>query len=242
MTQTQGRPLIEFLGLDDPCPAPRLTSVLVCAYRSVSVETFESVINLLTRGTWRYAVRSGDAWIGRARSVIASQWYRETDDDVFVMVDADMVFTPNQIEELVNRCGPGYEIVCADYPVHNGQSLAGQFLRPGHVNEYGLVEMERVPAGCMAVHRSAVHALTKILPLCHGSLPIAYWPFFIPYMGEPIDGDNVPLSEDFAFGDRARALGLHAWRDINIKIGHMSEVMLTEDNMASVHQALVRGW
>jgi hypothetical protein len=217
--------------------------VLVCAYRSVSVETFESVINLLTSGTWRYAIRSGDAWIGRARSVIASQWYRETDDDVFTMVDADIVFKPSDLQRLADACRMGYDIVCADYPVHNGQFLAGRFLPPGRVNEHGLVEMEYAPAGCMAVRRRVLDTLVDTLPLCHGSMPIAYWPFFIPFMAyESLTGDNVPLSEDFAFTDRARAAGFHAWRDTSLRVGHLSEFVLSEDNMAAMHKAAGQPW
>lgn len=243
MTVAQGRPLIEFLGLEEqPCPTSRLVSVLVCAYRTVTVETMESVINLLTTGAWRYAVRNGDAWIGRARSVIASQWYRETDDEVFVMVDGDVVFRPEDLMQLSAQCRPGQEIVCADYPVHNGAYLAGIDLAPVTSGD-PLVEMRYAPSGCMAVHRSVLDVLVKVLPLCHGSLPIAYWPFFIPYMApEQIDGDNVPLSEDFAFSDRARAVGFRAWRDSRVQVGHMSEIMLTESNMAAVHAATRVAW
>jgi hypothetical protein len=243
MTQGQGRPLIEFLGLPDNCPSPRITSVLVCAYRTVSVETFESVINLLTRGNWRYALRSGDAWIGRARSVIASQWYRETSDEVFVMVDADIIFKPGDLQRLSDQCGRGQEIVCADYPVHNGEYLAGVDLPYRRHGNSTLVELRYAPNGCMAVHRIVLDALVDVLPLCHASLPIAYWPFFIPFMaGDPMTGDNVPLSEDFAFSDRARAAGFHLWRDASVRVGHLSEFVLTEDNMAAMHRAAGQTW
>src|SRR6185437_13489424 len=89
MLDQPGRPLVEFLGLDDDYNEPHMASVLVCAYRNVSVETCESLMALAATGSWHCAFRSGDAWIGRARSVIASQWYRQSPDNIFVMIDAD---------------------------------------------------------------------------------------------------------------------------------------------------------
>jgi hypothetical protein len=218
-----------------------MQSLLVCAYRSVSVETCESLIALLSRGNWHYQIRHGDAWIGRARSVVASQWYRQVPDDVFVMVDADIVFRPDDVERLAAQCKPGYEIVCADYPVHNGQFWAGTSLLPIHTGINDLIEMERVAAGCMAVHRTAIDALVETLPLCHASLPIAYWPLFIPFLDE-YNGDTFPQSEDFAFSDRARKLGMHAWRDPSISVAHLSEFPVDGNNMAAMYTAGGMQW
>lgn len=231
----QGRPLIEFLGLDEPEPLQKGASLLVCAYRTVSVETCESLIALVMRGNWQYQIRHGDAWIGRARSVIASQWYQQTQESVFVMVDADIRFKPSDIELLAEQCDQMCDVVCADYPVHNGQFMAGMVYEPEHAVGH-LQEMQAVATGCVAVHRRVLDALVTTMPLCHKGMPIAYWPFFISFL-EDVDGVSVPLSEDYAFSLRARRAGFRLWRDTRLKVDHLSEFPLNVDNMDAMHKA-----
>lgn len=212
-------------------------SVLICAYRSLSVETADSLITLLDSGTWRYSIRHGDALISRARSLVASQWYAQTDDDVFVMVDDDISFTPATLETLVSHCRNGADIVVAGYPVRNGQFMSSETLdgQPFRIGQPGLVELRYAATGCMAVHRRVLDALIPTMPLCHAGTPHAFWPMFQPIV--LIDTNNVYLSEDWAFTYRARNLGLHAWLDPCAKVIHTGHVPLTLANMRGIFEA-----
>lgn len=217
-------------------------SLLVCAYRSLSVETHECAIALLSRPGWKECVRHGDALISRARSLVASQWWCQTKDDVFVMVDSDIIFTPDGIEQLVQHCRDGLDIVVAGYPSRNGQFLTSQALDPV-MSDAPLIELRYAASGCMAVHRRVLDSLIPNMPLCHPKSPVAFWPLFMPMVA--MDEDDLPvyLSEDYAFTRRARIdAGMHAWMDPHVRISHIGEVQLSIDNMQAFHEAVGQKW
>lgn len=223
-------------------------SLLLCAYRDISPETNGCIMALRNEG-WRFFAKYGDALIDRSRALVVSQWFRETADDVFVMVDNDIVFAPEAAEILANHCRAGCDVIGGVYPARDGGHLIlrgedGEPIAGPDLFGPGLepVRTRHVGTGFMAVHRKVIAALVETLPLCHAAHPWAFWPMFQPYPTEdPATGGWNYLSEDYAFCDRVRALGFGVWTERTIALGHLSQVQVTLKNMDLIRDALALG-
>jgi SAM-dependent methyltransferase len=222
------------------------TAIILCAYRTVTIPTFLAIQTLANRPKgWRVITKTGDALVSRARSVAASRWLQETDDDVFLMVDDDITFQPEVAEQVV-RLARERDIACAGYPVRSGQHLALRGLEGPNIDiGFGPaeqpLEIQYAATGFLAVHRRVLEQLAKTLTLCHEDQPWAFYPFFLPMLVE-IDGVMVYLSEDWAFSERARAAGFKVWLDPAARIGHLATVELNVANMAAVAKAVAEGF
>jgi SAM-dependent methyltransferase len=240
------------------------TSLLVCAYRNVSVPTLHSIMALagvsselfeqdaghptskkiLADGEtpWRLMTKTGDGLVSRARSVIVSRWWAETADDVFLMIDDDIVFTVEDAEKIVAHTMQTEGIVCAAYPIRSGAHLA---IRGGGDAEgaiaFGpgqpLQEIEYAATGFMAVHRKVLDAVIPKLEICHADQPWAFWPMFAPLIRE-MGPAKAYLSEDWAFCALAREAGFKVWVDPTIKLGHLAQIQLDVHNMHRIANAL----
>jgi hypothetical protein len=215
-------------------------SVLLCAYRACSIPTQTSIDKLIMRG-WRYYPKWGDGFIARSRSIVTSAWYRETADDVFLMIDDDIVFEPWCAERLVDLCRNGHDIIHAAYPVRDGGHLAIRGLDrpirfgPGEQPQ----EVKHVSTGFLAVHRKVLDAMIPTVPLCHANMPWSFWPIFNTFWVEDeAAGGHSLLSEDWAFVERARDLGFKVWLDPWIKLDHIAQIKVNVDNMDLIDKAV----
>lgn len=219
-------------------------SLLLCAYRELSAQTHDRMQRtvLAGQGHWRERVKTGDADISRSRSIIATSWWRETADDVFLMVDADIIFQPADADHVVELCRNGLDIVCGAYPVHNGEHLALRCFPGTGMLSFGPgnppIEIEYPATGFMAVHRRVLDALVKTVPLCHPSAPWSFYPIFPqPFVTDSESGDSIRLSEDYGFGHIAREAGFRVWLDQSVKLQHLSTIPVSVTNMAAVYDA-----
>jgi len=221
--------------------APPRAGALICAYRALSVPTHASVLKLEASGWDVPPIKYGDGYIPRARGIIVSKWYRQTADDVFLMIDDDIVFSPDDANRLVQLCREGHDIICAAYPIRDGAHLAIATLdsKTIHFNPSEPPREIRFAAtGFIAVHRRVIDALVKTLPLCHANQDWAYWPMFggmVIKERDPVE--HVDLSEDWAFCQRAVDLGFKIWLDPGIRLGHLATVEIDVNNMYTVLEA-----
>lgn len=220
-------------------------SLIVCAYRTLTLPTFHSIQRLDQKHKgWRIITKTGDALVSRARSITASRWLMETADDVFLMVDDDITFFPEVAERIV-ELAKDHDIVCAAYPVRSGEHLALRGFDPNQPFEFGadlpLAEIDWAGTGFVAVHRRVLEEMRKTLTLCHENESWAFWPFFMPMIVER-EGVQLYLSEDWAFCERAHALGFKVWLDPSVRIGHLATVEINVGNMQAVHAAVRSGF
>ncbi len=193
--------------------------------------------------TWREQL-GGEAGINRARSIQASKWFRETDDDVFLMVDDDIVFDPEDANSIVDRCREGYDVIAAAYPTGDASHLAvrplGDLRTPLRFGpDVPPTEMRHVATGFFAVHRRVIAAMVETLPECNSNASWRFWPLFgFGWEPDPEAGGTNNLSEDYWFCNRARALGFHVYLDMSIAIGHDVKARLNVINMEQVYSAL----
>jgi hypothetical protein len=216
------------------------TTLILCSYRAVSVPTHHAIVRLMATHTdWSESVVD-QAPINRARSLAASKWWRETDEDVFIMVDDDILFMPEDAVALAERCRNGCDVIGGGYPFRNGSSIAVRLLPGDKSLEFGSdLEPQKVMhigSGFMAVHRRVLDAMIPTLPLCHQG---SFWPMFDYRVveDESAGGFNW-LSEDYAFSLGAQELGFKVWLDRSILLAHLGQVPITVTNMREVHSAI----
>lgn len=223
---------------------PEHTSLLLCAYRAVSVPTMQSILQLGGTG-WRIMPKVGDALISRARSQVVHTWHVETASDIWLMVDDDVVFTPADAEKVVALAREKRSIACAAYPVADGSYTAVRSLNRAPL-EFG-PELPPVPVefgatGFLACHRDVIDALAPTLPLCHADESWAFRYYFQPMVAPLISqsGQDVlaALSEDWSLCLRARELGFTIWMDPTIRLSHLKQIPITVANMNTVKEIL----
>jgi SAM-dependent methyltransferase len=222
-------------------------TVLLCTYGALRHAAFAECLEPLTDRGWFRLHQRGDALITRARSKVVSQWYRNaTDSDVFLMLDDDVIFRPEDAERVVELAREKRGIACGAYPVHDGGHLACRALVPGETIQFGPdlppKEILWAATGFMAVHRDVIDALVATLPVCDDNA-IPWWPMFDTAFVRKSDGEFIEdptqaageavvgLSEDYAFCERARQLGFRVWLDPQAILLHMSETAYSVFNM-----------
>jgi SAM-dependent methyltransferase len=208
-------------------------TVIVVAHREVAAPTVECLFELNAFG-WPIVLRYGDALIDRARAKAVSDWYRNETTDVFLMIDDDIVFKAEDAVRVVELAREKRAIACGAYPVGGGEHMAsrgwpGQELHWGPTFE--AVEIRWPATGFMAVHRDVITALTETMALCYPTQADAFWPMFQPFAL----GENY-LSEDYAFGERARELGFATWMDPKTILHHLKIQALSVLNMKGVNR------
>jgi SAM-dependent methyltransferase len=228
--------------------AGQRAGLLLCAYRGVAVHTMQSILALCSDpgpNRWRLKVKAGDALIARSRSILVTAWLRETADDVFLMVDDDIVFDPKDADRLTELCRGGYDIVCGAYPVHDGAHLACRMLPQEGRTSVTLdptgppVEILYAATGFMAVHRRVIDALVKDRPLCHPDQPWSHYVLFPHMVVRNLDtAMHEYLSEDYGFSHIARQAGFRVYLDPRTRLAHRGEAGLSVRNMAAMHQAI----
>lgn len=206
---------------------PRQT-LIVCAYRSLSVPTALSIMGLLREPTWRFMSKTGDALISRARSSIVSAWLRDTEDDAFLMVDDDLTFSQEDAERVISLVRSGKDIVAGVTPFRSGRAVSVVPDGRHALGEREVVQV-RYAGGFLAFHRRVFERLRAELPLCHERETSPFWPFFQPMVVEMGD-QQVYLSEDWACLERAHNAGFRLWLDQRTRIGHQASVEVTSDN------------
>ena len=212
-------------------------TILLCAWRNIVVDTAECLIQLRERG-WGYVIKRGDALITRQRAKVVSDWYRQTDEDVFLMIDDDVVFTEEHAAKVVQLARDTRSVACAAYVVKDGGHLACRRFPNQDIlfgkDENGIdsppVEIMYPATGFMAVHRDVIDAMVNakdaagepLFPYCDAlGDDGAYWPFFDVFSIKWDNGRWENLSEDYAFGEQALRLGFKVWLDPSVILFHM---------------------
>lgn len=222
-------------------------SLLLCSYRDVTTQTMQSIMHVVQRpdAGWRVQIKNGDADIGRSRAIIVTKWFHETNDDVFLMIDSDLTFSPADADHVVELCRNGYDVVCGAYPVHNGQHLSLRCMPGEDSVQFGPdqppLEVMYAATGFMAVHRRVIEKLVTTVPLCHSYESWAFYPLFQqPVIRDEYVGGWARLSEDWGFCEAARAAGFRIWMDPTVRLGHLSSYPTTVNNMGLVYEASQR--
>jgi hypothetical protein len=128
--------------------------------------------------------------------------------DYILFLDSDMLFPPTALFRLLlhrkDIVGATYTKRVAPFEIL-GSQLAGQPTAPSG----DLLEMQRIPTGCLLIKMAVFDKLAK------------------PYFRFDIDADGAIVGEDYVFCDRAREAGFRIWCDaaMSREIGHIGQAV-----------------
>lgn len=177
-----------------------------------------------------YRPRFNDALLDRARSRNATEFLVESDADVHLSLDSDIVFEPGDAIAICKAALQTKGIVGGQYITRRkgGRHCFPTSLLPDGVTvTYGesheLVPAKYVSGGFVAVHRKVFETLRDgpKMPLLHGKeSAMAFYPFYQPFW---VDGneEKIYLSEDWALCERARRAGLPVHLDPGVRLLHL---------------------
>ena len=198
--------------------------------RYLEPDHIQSLMRLL-RHPVMFAPTWNDAAISRARSKTATHFLTETDYDVHVSIDSDIVFDPESVFQIAQQAHDLGGLVAGLYVTRAG----GKFCRPTSIFETDVpiefgtdptpVPIKWAATGFLATPRKVFERLAQDLPLCHGSEPWKFYPFYGEYAVPPTreGGDTIWLSEDFALCDRARKAGFGVYLNPSIRLLHLGQ-------------------
>ena len=185
-------------------------------------QTVSSIIglgHLCAKANIGYAVDviPGDAFVGHARNILAHRFLKGGFRDL-LFVDADIAFDPMDAAKL---CKAEPEIVCGLYRIKKDRLVyPARYFDPvqTHPSDSNLIRMMWGPAGFMRIRASVFEKMQ------------AAWPdeYYIDATSEEKIYDYFPAgrhgnnfsSEDVAFCDKARTLGIDIWAMQGIELKH----------------------
>ena len=185
-------------------------------------------------GTFRQV---SSANITNARNDLVTRFLNDCDADWLWFLDADMVFEPDTLHQLLVNADPvkapivGGLCFGMDGPslfptlyflVRDPDTGEAGMVRPPQYDADTLVQVNATGAACLLIHRSVLLAMRKAVDEKHPQFSAAY-PFF---MEKELDGK--PSGEDITFCLRAQILGFNIHVDTGVAIGHHKSIILTE--------------
>ena len=209
-------------------------------WRTVEARHISSLVPLLREPGFAYAPQVGDALIERARSINATWFMNHTDADVHLSIDSDI--TDFRIEDVRKVCEQAmtHDIVCGLYVTRAGNQkpFPTSMIEEGRDVTMGTFKDELIPlqwgaTGFMATHRRVFEKLSEGLPLLHKSNgDRAFYPF---YQTMIVDwrGEQILLSEDYAFCQRAKDAGFGVWFNPGVRLGHIGQYPYRLEDMAA---------
>jgi hypothetical protein len=153
-------------------------------------------------------VNTKSSIVAEARN-IAVQRAQEAGADYLLFLDSDMIFPQTVLHRLLlhqkDIVGAIYTKRVAPY------DLLGTVLQDAEApGADGLVEMQRLPTGCLLIRMAVFARMAK------------------PYFHFTVDLEHgTLLGEDYVFCDRARQLGYRLWADFSLsqEIGHLGQTV-----------------
>ncbi len=179
-----------------------------------------------TKMTYWIDVHSGDALIGRARSVACTLFLEKGLSEYMLFIDDDISFKPTDIEMIYEELRHGKDLVGGCYPVKRAEQLASW----GNVKIDGTVQLcEYVATGFMGISLKLLQGMRDKLelPLLHPDISCRCYPFFESGRGKTSGGDPIYISEDWDFCDKARQAGFTPYLHTGVWLGHEGPTIFT---------------
>jgi hypothetical protein len=205
---------------------PQLNILIVtCAHREISTTTVQSmeIFRLSTNLLYAWIIYSNDALIGRARSIACTHFYERHLADYMLFIDDDIAFRPDDIEKVYRELLDGKDLVGGCYVVKDGSQLASACFTSVHKLDGRVVPIDYVATGFMGFsHRLIDRMVNELkLPLLHQAIWARCYPFFESgrHWDETLKED-IYISEDWNFCNKARQLGVQPYLHTGIWLGH----------------------
>jgi hypothetical protein len=196
--------------------------VSICCHRAIEPLVVDCLLRTLSNPTykWDYGFQM-EAMIDRSRSIQATQ-FLESDSDILLLLDDDILYNLEEIPRIIEDAIEKQSVVCGPYSKKvEGGALTCVALKDADIKlgkEGSLMEIRWGATGFMAIPRIVIETLAKTMKKSKVLDILMVYPFFLPFIYEP---ENIYLSEDYSFCERARQAGFKIWMDTRCQIGHM---------------------
>lgn len=165
--------------------------------------------------------KGGCSAIDLARSEMISRTLQDGFESM-LFVDADISFNPADALKLFESSEP---VISGVYAKKSKPEIASVFeanevpFGP-HVKE--LYPLRYAAAGFLRIKATVLTKMVEELklPLCNTQWGQGFWPFFLPLILPQPDGKFHYLSEDWAFSERLRQIGIKPMADTSIELLH----------------------
>ena len=195
-----------------------------CAWRALEAFHVQCVQRLLQTPGIIYDMKVGDALVDRARSILATRFLMESEADVLVTIDSDILFKPADVH-LIAEQAREYDIVAGLYWTRsNSRCIPTSHFLPDHPITLGTTEPQPIKwaaSGFTAYRRGVFEELAKDLPLCHPDADWKFYPFYTPFPYDDDEAGLIYLSEDWALAERARAKGFGNYLSPSVQLQHL---------------------
>lgn len=219
-------------------PEPEVI-VAFCAWRGLEMETHRSTRPVEASDRYKVIYNWNDSLIPRSRSVAASAFLRKFKDaQVLFFIDSDIEFTMEHLNKVADLAIEKKSIAGGVYPVRRQMepwpairtlpSTGDILFGPGG----SPMKVAYVSTGFMAIHRSVLEDMAKILPWCVRGPGDGIWPFFTCGSYKHDNGDWEYLSEDWMFCQWALNTGRNVWMDSSVCVGHIGTFVYRMEDAA----------
>jgi hypothetical protein len=181
-----------------------------------------------------YYPKSGDALIGRSRSIACTEFMERFNTQWMVFIDADIVFEPSDLYTIYQDLKDGYDLIGGVYVVAGGKFFAHHARPPIDLdNQIHQIGNGYLSTGFTGISKRLLERMVKELelPLCHPTSDLfKCYPFFESGAYQ-YEGQWIYRSEDWDFCDKARQLGVSPYLDTRIRVGHRKYKVYTVDDL-----------
>lgn len=175
--------------------------------------------------------------VSASRNIVTQRFLDRNDADWLLWVDADMQWSPLDVDVLLDTADPKTMPVIGGLcfgmahgspvpTIYHFAEIDGNLttIRMQHYERNAIFQVAATGAAFLLIHRSALKAMSE-----HGFNPA------FPFFQETQNGTD-PVGEDITFCLRMAALGIPVHVHTGVKIGHHKSQVITEDTFLAVHQ------
>lgn len=186
---------------------------------------------------WHVTYGDGKA---RSRSIACSRFLTETDANYQIFIDSDILFTPDNLRRLFDDLRNGYDLIAGLFAVRGGTQPSSYGYNAKYNLDGKIHEFEYLSTGFWGCTRKCLETIRDgcKLPLLHPR-DLKFWPFFEEKMMPERESEGIFLSEDYAFCENARKVGIKSYIDTGIQLGHIGEYNYTLNDVVA-HQNKLR--
>jgi len=175
----------------------------------------------------------------RARNIMAYRFLKANQAPYLIYIDRDILFTPQDIAKLLKDLDDGYELVAGCYAIKGALTLSNSGNGKDPLVLDGTIqEVKYLATGFLGLPRSLLEKMIEglKLPLMHKDSDMETYPFFEEHWIEDPDHGDIWLSEDYNFCYKAKQVGVKAYLDTGIKLGHLGSALWGVDGTAEAQK------
>ena len=225
-------------------------AIYTCAHRTIDAGTASAmeIFRLNARINYLWLILTGDALIGRARSICCTKFLQTfqakkvSAAPYMLFIDDDILFKPDDINRIYRDLKEGHDLVGGAYPLKDGTELACTGYGEDIPFDGRLTPCRYLATGFMGISVRLVEKMVNELkmprwrlnptpetminniPLLHKGIWCECYPFFenVGVIDGPF-GFPIWLSEDYDFCEKAHQMGIEPMLDTGVQLSHIGQ-------------------